>query len=78
MRTPKQYRRHQRSAVFTALLLFNLVLVMLQLWLFVSVLENLLGGKTEMAIPAAVVSLVCLGVNWWMLAGIFRMEHDPD
>lgn len=67
-------RRRQRSSVFNALLLFNLVLIMLQLWLFVSVLENLIDGKPAMALPAAITSIVCLGVNVWMLAGVRRME----
>lgn len=71
-----RYRHQQRSVVFTALLLFNLVLIILQLWLFVSVLENLIDGKTAMAIPAGIASLICAGVNVWMLAGIRRMERD--
>lgn len=76
MKTPGYFRRQQRSAVFNGLLLFNLVLIMLQLWLFVSVLENLIDGKPQMAIPAAVVSVVCLGVNVWMLLGVRRMENE--
>ena len=76
MKTPRQFRREQRSAVFVSLLLFNLVLVLIQLWLFVSVLENLLVGKTAMAAPAAIASAVCLGLNWWMLRGIYRMEGE--
>ena len=48
MRTPKQMRDEQKSAVFVALLLFNSVLVLIQLWLFVSVLREggLLGAKS--------------------------------
>ena len=76
MNETTHYRHQQRSVVFTALLLFNLVLVILQLWLFVSVLENLIDGKPEMSIPAAVASVVCLFVNVWMLLGIKRMERD--
>lgn len=56
-----------------ALLLFNLLLVLLQLWLFVGVLESLQGGRTAMAIPAAILSLFILGVNVWMLNGINRL-----
>lgn len=67
-------RRKQKSAVFVALLLLNLVLVLIQLWLFVSVLEDMLASKYEMAIPAAVASLVILLVNIWMLRGIDRIE----
>lgn len=62
----------QRSTVFVALLLFNLILVLLQLWLFVSVLEGLLNGRADMALPAGIASLVLFGVNLWMLRGINR------
>jgi len=55
-------------------LLFNLVLVLIQLWLFVSVLENMLAGDLKMAIPAAIASVVILSVNMWMLRGIDKME----
>ena len=73
--TPQAHRRRQRSALFVALLLFNLVLVLLQLWLFVGVLESLLDGRTTMAIPAALISIVILGVNIWMLDGLYQMER---
>lgn len=73
--SPSGHRRRQRSAIFAALLLFNLVLVLLQLWLFVGVLESLQAGRVTMAIPAAILSLVILGVNVWMLNGISRLTR---
>ncbi|MGV3614164.1 MAG: DUF6755 family protein [Fimbriimonas sp.] len=72
--SPGSHRRRQRSAVFVALLLFNMLLVLLQLWLFVGVLESLLDGKPAMAIPAGILSLVIAGVNVWMLDGVYQME----
>lgn len=76
MNDPKTLRRRQKSGVFVALLMFNLLLIMVQIWLFVSVLENLQAGHTRMAIPGAVTSLVILAVNIWMLRGISRMESS--
>jgi hypothetical protein len=76
MKTPRDFRRQQRSAVFTALLMFAFVLIILQLWLFVSALEQILAGRSEMAAPAAAISFICLGVNIWMLVGIGRMERS--
>ncbi len=73
---PKHLRRRQKSSVFVSLLLFNLVLVLIQLWLFVSVLENLLAGQLQMALPAALASVVILFVNVWMLYGISKMEKE--
>lgn len=66
--------KRQRSTVFVALLLFNLVLVLLQLWLFASVLESLVHGDSRMAIPAAVASCGLFLVNFWMLRGLQRLE----
>jgi len=74
VRNPESLRRQQKSSVFVALLMFNLVLVLIQLWLFVSVLENVLAGDLKMAIPAAIASVVILVVNIWMLRGIGKME----
>lgn len=67
-----QEEKRQISAIFVVLLLFNLVLVMLQLWLFASVLEGILEGKSAMALPAAFASLGLFAVNVWMLRGIQR------
>jgi hypothetical protein len=47
---------------------------LIQLWLFVSVLENMLAGDIRMAIPAAVSSGVILLANIWMLRGIDKMD----
>lgn len=76
MRIPDSLRRQQKSSVFVALLLFSLVLVLIQLWLFVSVLENMLAGDLKMAIPAAIASVVILGINVWMLKGIGHIEKS--
>lgn len=58
--------------MFVALLLFNLVLVLMQLWLFASVLEQVMRGKAAMALPAALFSAGLFFVNLWMLRGVKR------
>jgi hypothetical protein len=75
MRTPAENRRSQKSVVFSALLLFCLVLVIIQLWMFVSALEGILDGRTAMVVPGALASAVILVVNVWMLLGINRMDR---
>ena len=72
----KTSRSTQKSIVIAALVAFSLVLILLQLWLFVSVLEGKIGGHSSMAIPAAVISLVLLVINLWMLKGVLNMEDD--
>jgi ABC-type transport system involved in cytochrome bd biosynthesis fused ATPase/permease subunit len=76
MRSPNPERRRQRSTIFNGLLLFQLILILLQLWLFVSALESLIDGKAAMAIPAAFASVVCLAVNGWMLVGTNRLDKQ--
>lgn len=76
MKTPLFYRRRQRSAVFVTLLLFELILVLVQLWLLVSALDGVLSGRVGMAGTAAIVSLGCLAINTWMLVGVYRVDHE--
>lgn len=70
---PEYQRRRQKSVIFVGFLLFALILFMIQLWLFVMVLESLLVHKSEMVIPATIASFGLLGANLWMLKGIDRM-----
>ncbi|MBA4293157.1 hypothetical protein C0431_09310 [bacterium] len=73
MNTPQFHRRRQKAVVFVGFLLFALILFLIQLWLFVMVLENILAGKTEMVIQASVLSIGLFGINIWMLAGVKRL-----
>lgn len=75
MKTPLQFRKEQRTATFVAMLLFGFLLLLIQMWLFVASLDTMLEGRTLLAIPAALVSLLCFGVNAWMLLGLRRMER---
>lgn len=74
MKSPRVERQIQKSSVVVTMLLFILVLVMLQLWLFVSVLEALIAGRTAMAVPGAAASALILAINVWMIRGVYRME----
>lgn len=73
MNTPEFHRRRQKAVVFLGLMLFALILFFIQIWLFVMLLENLLAGRTSMAIPAAIASLVLFATNVWMLRGVQRL-----
>ncbi|MBS1720355.1 MAG: hypothetical protein JST35_07915 [Armatimonadetes bacterium] len=73
MNTPQFHRRRQKAVVFVGFLLFALILFLIQLWLFVMVLENILAGKTVMVIQASAFSFLLLGINIWMLAGVKRL-----
>ncbi len=74
---PLKSRRHaQQAIIFVALLLFCLVLLTIQLWLFVGALEAHLRGNNGMAIPGAIVSVGVFALNVWMFLGIRRIEHQ--
>ena len=72
----RKYRMRQKSTLFVAMTLFQFVLILIQLWLFVSVLENITAGHAPMAIPAAAISVVVAAINSWMLRGLFRLENS--
>ena len=72
----RKYRMRQKSTLFVAMTLFQFVLILIQLWLFVSVLENITAGHAPMAIPAAAISVVVAAINIWMLRGLFRLENS--
>lgn len=76
MRPDGNLRRQQKGPIFVGLLLFSLVLILLQLWLFVAVFENALARKFEMAWPASIVSVLILVVNVWMLVGVNKIDKS--
>jgi predicted Co/Zn/Cd cation transporter (cation efflux family) len=76
VRTKQQARHAQQGVIFAALLLFSVVLLAIQLWLFVGALEGLLDGRTFMPIPAAGVSLVVFCIQIWMFLGLRRLERQ--
>lgn len=51
-----------------------MLLILLQLWAFVSVLEALVGGEGRQAGVFALVSVGLLGVNLWMLRAVTRLS----
>lgn len=69
-----QLRRRQKSAIYSGMQVFQSVLLLLQLYLFVSVLESILAGKVSTSLPAAIFSLILLVVNIWMFVGLRRVE----
>ena len=63
--------------VFSALLLFGLLLLMIQIWLFVTVLEEVMGGNTLLTLPVSLASIAILAISIWMLKGIQLLDRSP-
>ncbi len=63
--------RGQRMTIIYGILAVVVVLVILQLWLFTATMNAFLGGDESVPIPAALVSLVCLGLNFGLLRYLY-------
>jgi hypothetical protein len=67
--------RAQRMTIVDAMLAFVVLIVILQLWLLTATMNAYLGGDTATVVPAAVGSLVCLGLNAGLLWYLFGLEQ---
>lgn len=75
MRRRTHFARHQRLTIATGILCIVVIIIVLQLWLFTATINAMLGGDFSVLWPAALVSLVCLGLNgglFWYLSGLER------
>jgi hypothetical protein len=67
--------RAQRMPILNAMLVFVVLIVVLQLWLLTATMNAYLGGDSSMALPAALGSLACLGLNAGLLWYLFRLDE---
>jgi hypothetical protein len=74
MKHGSRFARSQRMTVVSAILPFVILIVVLQLWLLTATVNAYLGGDRAVALPAALVSLVCLGLNVGLLRYLYRLD----
>lgn len=74
MKRRSRFARSQRITIITGILSIVLILVILQLWLFTATMDAYLGGDTSILLPAALASLVCLGLNAGLLWYLYGLE----
>lgn len=74
MRPQSQFLRSQRKTIVSAMLLFVVLLAVLQLWLLTASTNAYLAGDTSIALPAALVSLACFGLNLGLLRYLYRLD----
>jgi multidrug resistance efflux pump len=72
----KPFGRERRLTIIYGILCIVLMIIMLQLWLLIATMNAYLGGDHSVIVPAALASLVCLGLNAGLLWYIFRMERQ--
>jgi hypothetical protein len=68
--------RDQKLTILSAIIVFLLVLVVLQLWLLTATMNAYLGGDSHVIVPAALASLVCFALNLGLLRYVYQMERD--
>jgi hypothetical protein len=60
--------------IVNGILLFVVLIVILQLCLLTATMNAYLGGDTQVVLPAAGVSLLCLGLNLGLLRYLNRLD----
>jgi len=68
------FTRDQRLTIVYGMLCIVTMIVILQLWLLVSTMNAFLGGDESAIWPAALFSVMCLGLN----AGLIRYLYSMD
>ncbi|HSM57046.1 MAG: DUF6755 family protein [bacterium] len=75
MKKKSRFARSQRTTIVAGILSIVIIIIILQLWLFTATMNAYLGGDYSILLPAALASLVCLGLNGgllWYLYGLDR------
>lgn len=68
--------RRQRRTILDGINLLVIVLVLLQLWLLSATMNAFLGGDETVVWPAAIASLLCLGLNVGLLRYVFLLQRS--
>ena len=73
-RRRSHFSRSQRTTIVTGILCFVGLIAVLQLWLFVASMNAFLGGDHGVLLPAALMSLGCLGLNFGLLYYTYELD----
>jgi len=60
--------------IISGVLSLVVIIVILQLWLLTATMNAYLGGDTSTLWPAALASLICLGLNVGLLWYLHRLD----
>ena len=74
-RRSSHFARSQRMTIISGILFVVVIIIILQLWLFTATVNAYLGGDHGVLLPAALVSLLCLGLNLGLLRYLYGIEH---
>ena len=71
----RSFSRQQKLTIIYGILCIVLVVVVLQLWLLTATMNAFLAGEETVIIPAAIASIVCLGLNGGLLWYLYQIER---
>ena len=74
MNRRSRFARKQRMTIVLGILCLVVIIVILQLWLLTATMNAYLGGDESVLWPAALASLVCLGLNAGLLWYLYGLE----
>lgn len=69
-----RFARSQRMAIVNGILAIVILIVILQIWLFTASMNAYLGGDYQILVPAALVSIFCLGLIGGLIWYLYRLE----
>lgn len=75
MSVERHFARSQRMTVVTGILCVVLILVVLQLWLLTATMNAYLAGDSDIVLPAALASLLCLALNLGLLRYLRMLDR---
>jgi hypothetical protein len=75
MKNRSHFARSQRATIVLGISCIIACIVILQLWLFTATMEAYLGGDRAIIIPAAIASLLCLGLNAGLLGYLRALDR---
>jgi F0F1-type ATP synthase assembly protein I len=67
--------RSRRMTIIHGILVFVVVIVVLQIWLFTATINAHLGGHRAIQLPAALASLACFALNAGLLRYLYGLER---
>ena len=70
------FTRVQRSTIVAGITSVVLVLVVLQLWLLTATMNAYLGGDDAVLVPAALSSVLVLGLNAGLLRYVVMLDRE--
>jgi hypothetical protein len=75
LKQASRFARSQRMAIVNAILVIVIMIIILQLWLLTATMNAFLGGDYDILLPAALSSLLCLGLIGGLLWYLYALDR---